>query len=321
MDYKDFDIKRTDLESGEFIGMASPYGVLDHGNDIVDEGAFNRTIKHKKGVVPLLWQHNHDEPIGIAELEDTKKGLTIKGKLNMEVQKAKEAIALLKQKAVKGLSIGYEVVKQEFDDTIRHLKEIKLWEISVVTFPMNPKAQVNQVKSVMPYKSLPLFNAVAGWSPKNALKRITSFADEGKMELKDAFLYNNGEMKLQIGDVIDEKLYAVPNAIYFAGNTLHESSEDFTPEEMTELKKHLEIYYKRLDATPPWKQTQDGKLLQEIKTLLVALRQEVSEKADSDKVHSCLEEPKDGLAKDEKAEMDVINNSIKTLIKDLKCPN
>jgi len=147
MDFKKIEIKEIDEETGVFKGMASPYGNVDLGGDVVDKGAFKRTIQHRKGVVPLLWQHNSDDPIGVAELEDSEKGLMIQGKLNLGVAKAVEALSLLKQKAIKGLSIGYETVKKDIIDNVRHLKEINLWEVSVVTFPMNPKANVNSVKS------------------------------------------------------------------------------------------------------------------------------------------------------------------------------
>jgi len=66
----------------------------------------------------------------------------------MGVQAAREAYELLKDGAVKGLSIGFESIRERYDSSgIRHLLEIKLWEISLVPFPMLEQAQVTQVKS------------------------------------------------------------------------------------------------------------------------------------------------------------------------------
>jgi HK97 family phage prohead protease len=134
-------------ENGEFTGLASVYGIKDHGDDVVVKGAFSRTINNHQGVVKLLWQHDTRTPIGLGEISDTDKGLQIKGKLNLNVQAGKEAYELLKQKAVDGLSIGYDPVDWEYKDGARYLKEIRLWEVSVVTFPMNPESLVADVKA------------------------------------------------------------------------------------------------------------------------------------------------------------------------------
>ena len=143
----DFKASEAGLENGEFEGMASVFGNVDQGNDIVDKGAFTRTLEHKGNEIPLLWHHNPAEPIGVGIVHQNSKGLAIKGKLNLEVQKAREAHSLLRQKAVKGLSIGFQTVKEKFDGAIRHLKELKLFEVSVVTFPMNAQANINGVKN------------------------------------------------------------------------------------------------------------------------------------------------------------------------------
>lgn len=140
-----FEIKEMQ-EDGSFTGIASMYGNKDLGGDIVEKGAFTKTLQENNSV-PLLWQHEQKMPIGLGTLEDIDKGLMIKGQLNLEVEKGKEAYSLIKQGAIKGLSIGYDVVKQKFDKSVRLLKELKLWEVSVVTFPMNMEATISSVKS------------------------------------------------------------------------------------------------------------------------------------------------------------------------------
>lgn len=137
-----FKIKDTDLDTGEFVGMASVADVEDLHGDIVEKGAFKRTIDQKNGIFPLLWQHWTSEPIGIVEAKEVEDGLEVKGKLSMGVQKAKEALELVKDKVVRGLSIGFESIKEDVIDGVTHIKEIRLWEVSLVTFPANPLAQV-----------------------------------------------------------------------------------------------------------------------------------------------------------------------------------
>lgn len=152
IEHKTFEIDVKEItETGSFEGYGAVFNNIDLGLDKIDTGAFKKTLKEQK-TFPLLWQHDSHEPIGIFTAKEDENGLFIKGQLNMEVGKAKEALALLRQKAVKGLSIGYSSIKHEYEkikgQMIRILKELKLYETSIVTFPMNPKAQVTGVKEL-----------------------------------------------------------------------------------------------------------------------------------------------------------------------------
>jgi hypothetical protein len=81
---------------GTFDGYASIFEVKDQDHEIVTRGAFSRTIVHSKGRFPLLWQHRGEEPIGSIEAEEDDRGLRVRGKLILEVGRAREAYALLK---------------------------------------------------------------------------------------------------------------------------------------------------------------------------------------------------------------------------------
>lgn len=131
-------------EDGTFEGLASVYGVEDLGGDVVDRGAFTKTIS-EHSEVPILWEHT--ELIGRGSLQDSADGLIVKGRLTLAVRRAAEAYALLKDGALKGLSIGYQTVKKDFKGSIRVLREVKLHEVSLTGLPMNPHAQVMSVKS------------------------------------------------------------------------------------------------------------------------------------------------------------------------------
>lgn len=132
---------------GTFEGILSPYGNVDGGGDVVEPGAYTKTIKEHAGEVPMLWQHHSDEPIGMLALEDTPAGLMVKGSLLMELPEATKAYLLIKAGIVKGLSIGFETIKKTLKDGVRHLQEIKLYEGSIVTFPMNEMALITSVKT------------------------------------------------------------------------------------------------------------------------------------------------------------------------------
>lgn len=106
--------------------------------------------KQRAQPVQLLWQHQWEEPIGVIEtLFEDARGLFVRGKLLMDVARAREAHALLKAGVLRGMSIGYNVKRAQRDPAtgIRKLLEIELFEISLVTFPANDAAQVTVVKS------------------------------------------------------------------------------------------------------------------------------------------------------------------------------
>jgi len=80
-------------------------------------------------------------------------GLYVEGQLLLDVQKGREALALLRVGALSGLSIGYSPVRYPMDNEtgVRLLAEVDLWEVSLVTFPANAAANVTVVKSTFPH--------------------------------------------------------------------------------------------------------------------------------------------------------------------------
>jgi HK97 family phage prohead protease len=134
-------------DEGAFDGLLSPYNNVDLGGDMVEPGAYTKTLSEHGNRVPLLWQHDATEPIGSLTLEDRPEGLYCKGQLLMELPEARKAHLLMKERIVKGLSIGYEAVKSQVLSGVRRLKEIRLYEGSVVTFPMNEQALISSIKS------------------------------------------------------------------------------------------------------------------------------------------------------------------------------
>lgn len=141
-------------EDGTFEGYLAVFNNVDSWDDVILPGAFKKTLRERgKKAWPLLWQHDRTEPIGTFTATTDEKGLYIKGKLALDVQRAKEAHALMKMGALDGLSIGYIAIKRTFEEnqemqrTIRYLQEVALKEGSVVTFPANDLATVTGVKA------------------------------------------------------------------------------------------------------------------------------------------------------------------------------
>lgn len=136
-------------ENGRIAGYASVFNVVDRQRDVVEKGAFLNSIKKPLRDIKLLWQHQWQEPIGtIEQLFEDQNGLYMQAQLLLDVARAREAYSLLAAKAIDGLSIGYAPVSYQIDaDTgIRKLKEVELFEISLVTMPANPNAQISVVK-------------------------------------------------------------------------------------------------------------------------------------------------------------------------------
>ncbi len=133
-------------EVGTFEGYAAVFGKPDRMGDVIEKGAFTKTLQENK-TLPVLWYHDPRDPIGIVEdVKVDRRGLKIRGQLNLDVKSASEKYSLMKQKAIRGLSFGYRTVKDRWDGKVRNLLEINLFEISPVTFPMQPTAQITGVK-------------------------------------------------------------------------------------------------------------------------------------------------------------------------------
>tara|TARA_R110002074_G_scaffold68131_2_gene159844 strand:+ start:108 stop:1259 length:1152 start_codon:yes stop_codon:yes gene_type:complete len=147
------EVKAND-DKGTFTGYGSIFGNEDQGSDIMQKGAFTKSLEQRPASkVKLLYQHKTDEPIGIFEsMYEDEKGLFVKGRLAMGTQKGREAYELLKMGALDGMSIGFRADpdKQGYNENkrgTRTLKEVVLMEISLVTFPMNERALIENVKA------------------------------------------------------------------------------------------------------------------------------------------------------------------------------
>ena len=132
---------------GIFEGYASTFGNADRIGDIIAPGAFKEAIQEP---IPMLWQHRMNEQIGVfPEWRQDKKGLYVVGEINLETQRGRDAYALIKAGHMRHMSVGFRTDAYDERKDQRIITRATLVEISLVTIPMNPKAQIVSVKSLL----------------------------------------------------------------------------------------------------------------------------------------------------------------------------
>jgi uncharacterized protein len=154
--------------TGVFEGFASLFGRRDGQGDVVMHGAFAESLRVKSvDGIRMLFQHDPAEVIGTwIDIEERPRGLWVRGRLNLKVQRGRELLALLEGGALDGLSIGFKTLRARKDRAtgLRQLQKVDLWEISLVTFPMLDGARVSAVKSAARARADALFNIRPGQS-------------------------------------------------------------------------------------------------------------------------------------------------------------
>jgi HK97 family phage prohead protease len=164
-----FEVKREPDQDGVFEGYASVFDIVDGGMDVVSRGAFTKSIATRKP--KMLWQHDTSQIIGVwDEVREDERGLFVKGRLLKDVQKGREAMALMRVGAIDSMSIGYKTIAatEEGSGAVRRLLELDLFEVSVVTFPMLEAAKITDIKSIKTERDFEAFLRDAGYSRKDA---------------------------------------------------------------------------------------------------------------------------------------------------------
>lgn len=151
------ELKALDDAQGTFSGYLACFNNEDLGGDIIEQGAFAKTLQEARErkatrnsnyLFPILYQHDDKQPCGgFIEAHEDNHGLYVKGQLDLDTTLGRETYSGLKKGYLSGMSIGYSTTKQKWQGDVRHLQELALFEGSIVTFPMNPEAQVSSVKA------------------------------------------------------------------------------------------------------------------------------------------------------------------------------
>ncbi len=275
----DFEIKdfyEEKSESGNYgyiEGYASTFD-KDRGGDVILPGAFKKTIKrHKKSgnrPIRMFFQHDRNEIIGgfpISKVKEDEKGLKVVGQINLDVQKGQETYSLARQGVLSDMSIGYSVRDFEYnkDEDITYLKDIELWEVSIISEPMNTGAQILSVKAVTAFRNLPLAPENTVWDGSAAEKRVRKFTnaeDAPNKAYRDCFMWYDADKKenftsykLLYCDVIDGKLKVVPHAIFEKAALLHGGRAGLNIPEADKKKvaAHVNKYYDKMGLESPLK--------------------------------------------------------------------
>lgn len=144
-----FEIKAT--AENTFEGYAAVFRNVDSYRDVIEPGAFSKTIKESKRV-KILWQHDPYNVIGKpTHMEEDNHGLFVKGQISPTAL-GRDVMQLLKDGVIDELSIGFNTIKDEWDNekNVRRIREVKLWEFSPVTFAANDQALITDAKSIGP---------------------------------------------------------------------------------------------------------------------------------------------------------------------------
>ncbi len=150
-----FALEEANAETGTFKGMASVFGTLvdDYYHTRIMPGAFARTLREDLARVRILYQHDTWQPVGKpTTLEETSQGLYIEGEI-VDTAVGVDAMKLMRRGIIDELSIGFDPVRWEMvrdgTDEERHIYELTLWEVSLVTFGANRDAKIMSVHAMV----------------------------------------------------------------------------------------------------------------------------------------------------------------------------
>lgn len=192
---KTFELKEAPNDEGRFEGYASVFDKTDSDSDIISKGAFGDSLATGRNI-KMLWQHDRSQPIGVWEsVREDAHGLYVRGRLIQEVQKGREALALLKAGALDSMSIGFRTLQAKGEGQVRRIEEVDLHEISLVTFPAMEAAKVVAVKSSDEIKTIRDFEKTlrdAGFSQTEA-KAIAAKGFNGLSNCRDGLLDEQSE--------------------------------------------------------------------------------------------------------------------------------
>lgn len=140
--------------AGTFKGYAAVFGNVDRSGDIIERGAFRKTLKDGGAERPVFVNHDWQSiPIGVARLAEDRTGLRVEGQIDLESPEGRRAYKLIQPSAgfdsglLSSMSIGYVATDSYYDaQGVRHIIELDLVEISVVAAPANALARIEAVK-------------------------------------------------------------------------------------------------------------------------------------------------------------------------------
>jgi HK97 family phage prohead protease len=272
--YKNFNMTSLEVGSGAnantgyFNGYASTFD-LDRTNDIIVKGAFQKSIAERKNDnrrIAIHWQHDTKEVLGSISpnnIIETEKGLSIindGAELDLNVQRAFEIYSLLKNKHIDRMSIGFSIGKSSWrKDGVREIKEIDLYEISIVSEPANLGARVTEVKAAEPNENSSITEAENEPKATEAENKIETKAvqiidvdtikscatiREFERLLKDSGLFSNTAAKILAKNFEPSQWDAAENQREVDGDN---NNGDINKEELKSLLKNIKLLSEQLN--------------------------------------------------------------------------
>lgn len=207
-------LKTDGLAEGEFIAYASVFGNKDSYGDVVIKGAFTNTLAEweRKGVpIPLLWGHNTADPdfnLGeVVEATEDERGLKVHCRLDLDSPKSAQTYRLLKSGRVNQMSFAYGIVDgayiepegegKSWRDAYYELRELDLYEVSIVPIGANQETEILAVKSVVGSLSAKAVRSLSTKS-EDAIRGVITQAEQIVSALK-------GVLPEDISDGADEQ--------------------------------------------------------------------------------------------------------------------
>lgn len=281
------EIKSLDEVHGTFEGYLAAFNNEDGNGDIIERGAFTKTLQEAKQVqsrngatflYPLLWMHDENNPIGgFTDMKEDSSGLFVKGLCDLDTEVGRRAFSAMTKGYMRQLSIGFQTKKATRDAKgVRHLQEIALWEGSLITTGYAANQQANILatkrrgadggavrKAASGKASWPLADRDRAWDGSGAHNRLVAWAtddagnlDESKMKSVH-FWYDDsapdkiGSYKLAFCDVIEGNVTAIPRGIFAVAGVLSGSrgGADLPAGDTKAVRGKVEGYYRRMAKT------------------------------------------------------------------------
>lgn len=220
-------------------GFGAIMGNQDDGGDIIVNGAFAKTIAENFKRIKLCLLHQRGIPLPIGKMlvlkevgrDDLPADLLLEypdatGGLYFEAQISKtrdglDAIELIKDGVLFECSIGYDAIKWEMKGNVRYLKEIRLWEISLVAWGMNSATRITGYKSR------------GGNNMETLLEKV--------MQVKAADLITSMNQAVQLQQLREQR-WRLADALWDVTNNIIEDTEMDNAAKVAALSENLEQF-------------------------------------------------------------------------------
>lgn len=198
----------ADAAAGVVKGYGSVFGNVDSDGDVINKGAYKKTIQENGQRIKYLYQHDMDKPLGkMIHLEEDDKGLMFEAQIP-KTQLGKDVVELMKAGVITENSVGILPIQKEMgSDGYRHINEVKLFEISAVTLAANDQAMIMDVKgNVDPEKIANRYDKLAQLIRKGEISDDLGYALEAEiLKLKSIYVNVTQPMNIEVTEPIEVK--------------------------------------------------------------------------------------------------------------------